>query len=48
MALLVHPSVPAKSVAELIALAKEKPGTISYGTAGLGTAPHMARCCSRA
>src|SRR3954451_1880201 len=41
MALLVNPSVPAKSVKELIALAKTKPGTMSYGTAGLGTAPHM-------
>ena len=41
MALLVHPSVPAKSVSELIALAKDKPNTMSYGTAGLGTAPHM-------
>jgi tripartite-type tricarboxylate transporter receptor subunit TctC len=38
--LLVHPSVPAKSVAELIALAKEKPGGMTYGTAGLGTALH--------
>jgi len=41
MALLVSPTVPAKSVSEFIALAKEKPGTLSYGTAGLGTAPHM-------
>jgi tripartite-type tricarboxylate transporter receptor subunit TctC len=40
--LLVHPSVPAKSVAEFIALAKAKPGTVTYGTAGLGTAPHTA------
>jgi tripartite-type tricarboxylate transporter receptor subunit TctC len=40
--MLVHPSVPAKSVAEFIALAKEKPGTMTYGTAGLGTAPHTA------
>jgi tripartite-type tricarboxylate transporter receptor subunit TctC len=40
--LLVHPSVPAKSVAEFIALAKEKPGSVTYGTAGLGTAPHTA------
>jgi tripartite-type tricarboxylate transporter receptor subunit TctC len=41
MALLMHPSVPAKSVKELIALAKDKPGTVSYGTSGFGTAPHM-------
>jgi tripartite-type tricarboxylate transporter receptor subunit TctC len=41
MALLVNPSVPAKSVKELIAVAKTKSGTMSYGTAGLGTAPHM-------
>ena len=34
--------MPAKSVAELIALAKQKPETISYGTAGAATAPHMA------
>jgi tripartite-type tricarboxylate transporter receptor subunit TctC len=40
--LLLHPSVPAKSVAELIALAKEKPGVLTYGTAGLGTALHTA------
>jgi tripartite-type tricarboxylate transporter receptor subunit TctC len=38
--LLVHPSVPAKSVAEFIALAKSKPGGVTYGTAGLGTALH--------
>jgi tripartite-type tricarboxylate transporter receptor subunit TctC len=41
MALLVNPTVSVKSVGELIALAREKPGTLSYGTAGLGTAPHM-------
>jgi tripartite-type tricarboxylate transporter receptor subunit TctC len=40
--LLVNPSVPAKSVAELIALARSKPGSITVGTAGLGTAPHTA------
>ena len=34
--------VPAKSVAELIALAKEKPGGLTYGTAGVGTALHTA------
>ena len=41
MALLTHPSVPAKSVKELIALAKDKPGAMSYGTSGYGTALHM-------
>jgi tripartite-type tricarboxylate transporter receptor subunit TctC len=40
IALLTNPSVPAKSVAELIALAKQKPGAITYGTAGPGTALH--------
>jgi tripartite-type tricarboxylate transporter receptor subunit TctC len=40
-ALLGHPSVPAKSVSELIALAKQKPGELTYGTAGIGSAPHM-------
>lgn len=41
-ALLENPSVPANSVSDLIALAKKKPGTITYGTAGVGTAPHIA------
>ena len=41
MALLVQSVDPGESVKELIALAKAKPGTLSYGTAGLGTAPHM-------
>ncbi len=41
MALLVSPTVSARSVKELIALAKDKPGSMNYGTAGLGTAPHM-------
>src|SRR5215475_5612328 len=40
-ALLGHPSVPAKNVSELIALAKQKPGEFTYGTAGIGSAPHM-------
>jgi tripartite-type tricarboxylate transporter receptor subunit TctC len=39
--LLVHPTV-AKSLPELIALAKQKPGTLTYGTAGVGTALHTA------
>ncbi len=41
MALLANPAVPANSVREVIALAKEKTGAVSYGTAGIGTAPHM-------
>ena len=49
MALLVHPSVPAKSVPELIALAKQKPSALTYGTAGLGTGARTpAHCCWRA
>jgi tripartite-type tricarboxylate transporter receptor subunit TctC len=40
-ALLGHPSLPAKTVSELIALAKAKPGELTYGTAGIGSAPHM-------
>jgi hypothetical protein len=40
--LVVNPSVPAKTVQELIALAKAKPGSISYASAGNGTAPHIA------
>jgi tripartite-type tricarboxylate transporter receptor subunit TctC len=39
--LIVNPNVPAKSVAELIALAKQKPGVLSYGTPGIGTSPHL-------
>jgi tripartite-type tricarboxylate transporter receptor subunit TctC len=41
LALMVHPSVPAKSVKELIALAKEKPGAIHYGSAGQGSTGHL-------
>jgi tripartite-type tricarboxylate transporter receptor subunit TctC len=40
-ALLGHPSVPAANVSELIALARNKPGELTYGTAGVGSAPHM-------
>jgi tripartite-type tricarboxylate transporter receptor subunit TctC len=40
--LVVHPSVPANSVAELIAYAKSKPGTLSYASQGNGSSGHMA------
>jgi tripartite-type tricarboxylate transporter receptor subunit TctC len=39
--LIVTPSLPVKSMGELIALAKQKPGTLTYGTAGVGSGPHM-------
>jgi len=40
--LVVHPSMPVRSVKELIALGKAKPGAINFGSGGLGTTPHMA------
>lgn len=40
--LVVHPSMPVKSVKELIALAKAKPGQINYASTGNGTLPHLA------
>jgi tripartite-type tricarboxylate transporter receptor subunit TctC len=40
--LLVHPEVPARSVAELVALARSRPGRISFGSAGAGTAVRIA------
>ena len=41
LVLIVHPSVPAQSLAEFVAYAKREPGKMSYGTAGIGTAPHL-------
>lgn len=40
--LVVHPSLPARSVQELVALAKAKPGSINYASAGNGTPLHLA------
>lgn len=40
--LLVHPSLPVRSVKELIALARSRPGELDYGTSGTGTAAHLA------
>jgi len=39
--LVTHPSLPAKSVKELIALAKSRPGQINFASAGVGTNPHL-------
>jgi tripartite-type tricarboxylate transporter receptor subunit TctC len=40
--LVVHPSVPAKSVKDVIALAKAKPGELNYASSGIATSTHMA------
>jgi tripartite-type tricarboxylate transporter receptor subunit TctC len=39
--LVVHPTLPVKSVRELIALAKARPGQLNYSSAGSGTSPHL-------
>jgi tripartite-type tricarboxylate transporter receptor subunit TctC len=40
--LTVHPDVPAKTIPELVALAKAQPGKLTYGHAGIGTSQHLA------
>jgi tripartite-type tricarboxylate transporter receptor subunit TctC len=42
LAMMVHPSVPAKTAAEFVALAKSRPGQMSYSSSGAGGAPHLA------
>ena len=42
MLVVTHPSVPASNIKELIALAKAKPGSINFGSAGVGSQVHMA------
>jgi tripartite-type tricarboxylate transporter receptor subunit TctC len=42
LCLVVHPSLPVKSVKELVALAKSRPGQLNYGSAGIGNGAHLA------
>jgi len=41
MVVVVHPALPAKSFKEFVALAKQKPGTLHYGSGGVGSANHL-------
>lgn len=40
--LVVHPSIPANSVADFVAIAKSKPGSLHYGSSGIETTQHLA------
>ena len=42
LVLVVNPSLPVRSVKELLALARTRPGELNYGSGGLGTTPHLA------
>lgn len=42
LVMLTHPSLPVKTIPELIALARKRPGELSYGTSGIGATPHLA------
>jgi tripartite-type tricarboxylate transporter receptor subunit TctC len=44
--LVVHPSLPVRTLKELIALAKAKPGQLAYGSGGAGSSNHLAPSCS--
>ena len=42
LVIVVHPSLPVKTVKQLVALAKARPGELNYGSSGSGTGPHLA------
>lgn len=42
LAMMIHPSLPARTAAEFIALARSKPGSLTYSSSGAGGAPHLA------